>query len=60
MSLLRPYHCVIMGDVQQVHASLRISKRADSQAVGWVELFHQEVTANLNNLRQLQKARSSQ
>lgn len=60
VSLLRPYHCVIMGDVQQVHASLRIGKRADSQAVGRVELLHEEVTANLNDLRELQKARSSQ
>lgn len=40
----------------QICAALGIGKRADSKAIGWVELFHQEFTACLHNLGQLEEA----
>lgn len=46
----RSYHGVVMSDIEQVHTALGVGKRTDSQAIGGVELFHQEVTANLDDL----------
>lgn len=45
-----------MGHVQQVHAALGIRKGAYTQAVGGMQLFHQEVAANLDDLRELEEA----
>lgn len=44
------YHGVVVGHVEQVHAALGVCKGAYSQAVGGMELLHQEVTANLDDL----------
>lgn len=45
-----------MGHVQQVHAALGVREGAYSQAVGRMQLFHQEVAADLDDLRELKKA----
>lgn len=55
-----PYHGVCVGHLQELRAALGIPKGADPQAVGRVELLHEEVAAHLNDLGELQKACSSQ
>lgn len=45
-----------MGHVQQVHAALGVRERANTQAVGRMQLFHQEVAADLDDLRELEEA----
>lgn len=55
-----PYHGVGVCHLQELRAALRVPERADPQAVGRVELLHQEVAAHLNDLGELQEARSSQ
>lgn len=45
-----------MGHVQQVHAALGIREGAYTQAVGRMQLFHQEVAADLDDLRELKEA----
>lgn len=49
-----------MGHVQQVHAALGIREGAYAQAVGGMQLFHQEVAADLDDLRELKEARRRQ
>lgn len=49
-----------MCHLQELRAALRVPERADPQAVGRVELLHEEVAAHLNDLGELQEARSSQ
>lgn len=55
-----PYHGVGVGHFQELRAALGIPEGADPQAVGRVQLLHEEITAHLNNLGELQEARSSQ
>lgn len=55
-----PYHGVCVGHLQELRAALGVPKGADPQAVGRVELLHQEVAAHLDDLGELQKACSSQ
>lgn len=45
-----------MGHVQQVHTALGVRKGAYTQAVGGMQLFHQEVAADLDDLRELEEA----
>lgn len=45
-----------MGHVQQVHAALGVGKGAYTQAVGGMKLLHQEVAADLDDLRELEEA----
>lgn len=45
-----------MGHVQQVHAALGVREGAYAQAVGGMQLFHQEVAADLDDLRELKEA----
>ena len=51
---------VAVGHVQQVQAALGVCEGADAQAVGRVQLLHQEAAAHLDDLRELQQARSRQ
>ena len=44
------YHGVGVGHIEQVHASLGICEGAYPQAVGGMELLHEEVTADLDDL----------
>lgn len=45
-----------MGHVQQVHAALGVRKGAYTQTVGGMQLFHQEVAADLDDLWELEEA----
>lgn len=45
-----------IGDPEQLAAWMRVSKRSDPQAVRWVELPFQKLTANVLNFCELQKA----
>lgn len=45
-----------MGHVQEVHAALGVGEGAYTQAVGGMQLFHQEVAADLDDLRELEEA----
>lgn len=45
-----------MGHVQQVHAALGVREGAYAQAVGGMQLLHQEVAADLDDLRELKEA----
>lgn len=45
-----------MSHIQQVHAALGVCKGAYTQTVGGMQLFHQEVTADLDDLRELEQA----
>lgn len=45
-----------MGHVQQVHAALGVGEGAYTQAVGGMKLLHQEVAADLDDLRELEEA----
>lgn len=45
-----------MGHIQQVNTALGICKWPDSQAVGGMELFHEEATADLDDLWKLEEA----
>lgn len=55
-----PYHGVRVGHLEELSAALGIPKGADPQAVGGVELLHEEIAAHLDDLGELQKACSSQ
>lgn len=55
-----PYHGVGVGHLEELGAALGVPEGADPQAVGRVQLLHQEVAAHLNHLGELQEARSSQ
>lgn len=45
-----------MSHVQQVHAALGVCEGAYTQAVGGMQLFHQEAAADLDDLRELEQA----
>ena len=47
---------VAVGHVQQIQAALGVGEGADAQAVGRVQLLHQEAAAHLDDLRELQQA----
>lgn len=51
MLKITTYHSVIVSHLVQVSATLRISKRSDSKAIGRVKLLHEEFTARFYNLR---------
>lgn len=39
-----------MSHIEQVHTALGVGEGAYTQAIGGMELFHQEVAANLDDL----------
>ena len=45
------YHSVCVCHLEELCAALSISERANPQAIGRMELLHEEVAAYLNNLR---------
>lgn len=45
-----------MSHVQQIHAALGVCEGAYTQAVGGMQLFHQEAAADLDDLRELEQA----
>lgn len=61
MSKLQPksqpsYHCVVVSHQEQIRTALGIGEGAYAEAVGGMKLLHEEVAANLDDLRELQEA----
>lgn len=46
----------LVCDAQQLPAGVRVCERPDAQAVGWIQLPFEELTAGLLDLSQLEKA----
>lgn len=55
-----PYHCVVVSHGEQVRTALGVGEGAYAEAVGGMELLHEEVAADLDDLRELQEARRRQ
>lgn len=56
MSVTKTHHGVGVGGPLQVVAALGVGVRSDAQAVGRVELLHQEGAARLDHRGQLEEA----
>ena len=54
------HHDIVVGDLEEVGAALRVGKLTDAEAIGGVQLLHEEGTAGLHHLRQLDQARRRQ
>lgn len=53
---LLSYHCVVVSHQEQIRTALGVGEGAYAEAVGGMKLLHEEVAANLNDLRKLQEA----